>query len=76
MPRKQQRGKSHRSRGERRISIRSVQRTEPDLRKLGRALIAFAVAQAEAEAQNGSAPESAAAPERSRTADPSGDADD
>ena len=35
----------------RRVSIRSVRRDPPDLRKLGRALIALAVAQAEAEAE-------------------------
>ena len=47
--------KNHRSRGgqrrERRISIRSVRREEPDTRKLARALIAIVQAQAEAEAQ-------------------------
>lgn len=36
---------------ERRISIRSVRREEPDTRKLARALIAIVQAQAEAEAQ-------------------------
>lgn len=47
--------KNHRSTGdqrrERRISIRSVRREEPDTRKLARALIAIVQAQAEAEAQ-------------------------
>jgi hypothetical protein len=47
--------KNHRSKGdqrpERRISIRSVRREEPDTRKLARALIAIVQAQAEAEAQ-------------------------
>jgi hypothetical protein len=38
-------------RRERRISIRSVRRDEPDTRKLARALIAIVQAQAEAEAQ-------------------------
>ena len=33
------------------ISIRSVKKNPPDMRKLGRALIALAMAQAEAEAQ-------------------------
>jgi len=47
--------KNHKSGGrqqrERRISIRSVRREEPDTRKLARALIAIVQAQAEAEAQ-------------------------
>ncbi len=47
--------KNHKSKGdqrrERRISIRSVRREEPDTRKLARALIAIVQAQAEAEAQ-------------------------
>lgn len=33
------------------ISIRSVKKDPPDLRKIGRALIALAMAQAEADAQ-------------------------
>ena len=36
---------------ERRITVRSVHRDEPDLRKLARAVIQLAVAQVEAEAQ-------------------------
>lgn len=36
---------------ERRISVRGVRRTQPDVRKLARALIALAMAQAEADAQ-------------------------
>ena len=36
---------------ERRIQVRSVRRDPPDLRQLGRALIALAQAQAEADAQ-------------------------
>ena len=35
----------------RRISIRSVKKNPPDLNKLGRALIALAIAQKEAEAE-------------------------
>lgn len=34
---------------ERRIRIRAIKRTPPDLRKLGRAVIALALAQAQAE---------------------------
>jgi hypothetical protein len=36
---------------ERHIRVRGIQRKEPDLRKLGRALIELAQAQAEADAQ-------------------------
>ena len=36
---------------ERRISVRGVRRSQPDVRKLARALIALAMAQAEADAQ-------------------------
>lgn len=36
---------------DRRISVRSVQRDEPDVRKLARAVIQLALAQAEAETQ-------------------------
>lgn len=47
--------KKHRGDGgqrrERRISIRSVRREEPDTRKLARALLAIVQAQAEADAQ-------------------------
>jgi hypothetical protein len=46
--------KSKRTNGtapERRISVRAVRRDPPDLRKLSRALIALAAAQAEADAQ-------------------------
>jgi hypothetical protein len=45
------RNKNGGHRRERRISIRSVRREEPDTRKLARALIAIVQAQAEAEAQ-------------------------
>jgi hypothetical protein len=37
--------------GERRIRVRAIRRKEPDLRKLARALIELARAQAEADAQ-------------------------
>ena len=37
-------------RGERRIRVRGIRRRDPDLRKLGRALIELAQAQAEADA--------------------------
>lgn len=46
---KQRENRSHRR--ERRISIRSVRREEPDTRKLARALLAIVQAQAEADAQ-------------------------
>lgn len=36
---------------ERRISVRGIRRTEPDIRKLSQALIALALAQAEADAE-------------------------
>jgi hypothetical protein len=36
---------------DRRISVRSIQRDQPDVRKLARAVIQLALAQAEAEAQ-------------------------
>jgi tRNA U34 5-methylaminomethyl-2-thiouridine-forming methyltransferase MnmC len=42
---------SKKEKPERRISIRSVRKDPPDLGKLGRALIALAMAQNEAEAQ-------------------------
>lgn len=38
-------------RGERHISVRAVPRDQPDLRKLSRALIQLAMAQAESDAQ-------------------------
>lgn len=38
-------------RGERRIRVRGIRRGKPDLRKLARALIDLAAAQAEAEAE-------------------------
>lgn len=47
---KNRKGKGTQGR-ERRISIRSVRREEPDTRKLARALIAIVQAQAEADAQ-------------------------
>ncbi len=39
------------NRRERRISVRAVRRAEPDLRRIGRALLSFTLAQAEAAAQ-------------------------
>ncbi|MCW2538721.1 MAG: hypothetical protein JWN95_446 [Frankiales bacterium] len=54
---KQVRAASRKGR-ERRISVRGVRRAEPDLRKLGRALIDLALAQAEADAEAQSADES------------------
>jgi len=36
---------------ERRISVRGIRRSDPDLRKLSQALIALALAQAEADAE-------------------------
>lgn len=47
---RQRRREGHRT--ERRISVRSVRREVPDLRKLARALIALAQAEAEAQAQH------------------------
>lgn len=38
--------------GERRIRVRGIRRTDPDLRKLARALIDLALAEAEAEAEH------------------------
>jgi hypothetical protein len=50
--RKQNRSGPTRGRGRRRdISVRAVRRDPPDLRKLSRALIQLAIAEAEAEAQ-------------------------
>jgi hypothetical protein len=46
--------RSSRTSRERHISIRAVRRDPPDLKKLSRALIQLAMAQAEAEAQAGS----------------------
>ena len=44
--------RSHRTyKPHRRISVRGVRRSQPDVRKLARALIALAMAQAEADAQ-------------------------
>jgi hypothetical protein len=40
-----------RPRDRRRISARAVRREDPDLRRMGRALIEFALAEADAEAQ-------------------------
>ncbi len=39
--------------GDRRIRVRGIRRNEPDLRKLARALVDLAQAQAEAEAEKG-----------------------
>ena len=47
-----QRGKKGGHRPDRRISVRSVRRENPDFRKLAQALIALAQAQAEVEAQS------------------------
>ncbi len=47
-----QRGRNQAGRGERRISVRSVRRDKPDVRKLARALIGLAMAQAEADARS------------------------
>lgn len=41
---------SNKNKGERRIRVRGVRRDPPDLKKLSRALIALAMAQAEADA--------------------------
>ena len=49
---------------ERRISVRGVRRSQPDVRKLARALIALAMAQAEADAQ---AQDQASAPKSSKS---------
>ena len=43
--------KSHLRRQERRFSLRSVRRDAPDMRKLGKALLGLAMAEAEREAQ-------------------------
>lgn len=43
--------RSQTGRGERRISVRSVRRDEPDVRKLARTLIGLAMAQAESDAR-------------------------
>lgn len=51
---------------DRQISVRSVQREQPDARKLARAVIALAIAQAEAEAA-AQAEVSAAAPPKKPT---------
>ena len=55
------RSKSRRSGSgrERRISVRAVRRDPPDLKKLSRALIALALAQAEKEAQESDSTRSA-----------------
>lgn len=48
----QRRGTRRNPRPERHITVRSVRRDPPDLRKLSRAVIALAMADAEAEANN------------------------
>ncbi len=51
MPKKNQKPRKQRRSGrERHISVRSGRRDEPDVRKLARAVIALAMAQAEADA--------------------------
>ena len=50
------------ARPERRITVRGVRRKQPDLRKLARALIDLAAAQAEADAQAEAAVSSATPP--------------
>lgn len=51
MPRNNRsRNKQQLPKRERRISVRAVQRDQPDVRKLARAVIALAMAQAEVEA--------------------------
>jgi hypothetical protein len=64
--------KNGRPKAERHISVRSVRREEPDLRKLARALIGLAMAQAEADAQRESEPGESAAP-TSPVVDPDGE---
>lgn len=49
---------------QRHISVRAVRRDPPDLRRLGRALIALAAAQAEANAEAARSPSEAIAPGR------------
>lgn len=49
--RKADRGRSGRRGRQRHISVRSIRRDPPDLHKLSRAVIALAMAQADAEAQ-------------------------
>lgn len=63
------RKKPHIRRADRHISVRGVQRDEPDLRKLGRALIVFAAAQAEADAQQQDEAQRPAAEPEDRAAD-------
>jgi hypothetical protein len=43
---------SRRRRNQRRLSVRGVRRDDPDLRRMGKALIAFTLAEAEAQAEN------------------------
>jgi hypothetical protein len=62
--RKQNRSGPGRGRGKQRnISVRAVRRDPPDLRKLSRALIQLAIAEAEAEAQQVTTEQEAAGPE-------------
>lgn len=53
-------GRGHGRGKQRNISVRAVRRDPPDLRKLSRALIQLAVAEAEAEAQQAAAGQDAA----------------
>ncbi len=60
--------------GERRIRVRGVRREDPDLRKLARALIDLAQAQAEAEAQHKQQPDNLVELRPKRPAGPEKDA--
>jgi len=66
-------------RGERRVRVRGVRRREPDLRRLARALIEIAQAQAEADAAAGPENKSASVPplpaKESKPADDAGSKD-
>lgn len=63
---KQNRSGPGRGRGrQRNISVRAVRRDPPDLRKLSRALIQLAMAEAEAEAQKAGTDQDATGPEQS-----------
>jgi len=61
---KQNRSGPGRGRGKQRnISVRAVRRDPPDLRKLSRALIQLAIAEAEADAQQAATDQDAASPD-------------
>lgn len=61
MSRTRRKNKSSQAR-ERRVSVRGVQREQPDFRKLGRALLALAQAEADARKEQEAAEEKAARP--------------